>query len=245
MERQDVSLKESNFLRASGATPLIGEGSTAAQAMVVENVVVSVTGGMSAKNKDIVMDSIQYATMKSSNARKGIEWYESFTKEMTLCGFASTRFNSGSYRAKESRLTMDTLGLEILASLLGSAAGGSLTGTLLVGLAAKTFEKLKSEDKPLKLFQSSSKSGHDLSFAIVAGTETAEGDVILAMAMVTIDVSVNVANVLFWDFNSSSVNINRAEDIKQLNQRQWRRAEKRVDDYLMSETEAAFERFSV
>lgn len=245
MERQNIGFNENNFLRTPGATPLIGEGSTAAQAMVAENVLVSVTDGMSVKNKDIVMECIQFATMKSGDARKSVEWYESFTKWMSLCGFTSTRSQFGSYRAKESRLTMDKLGLEILASLVASAGVGPLTGKLLLGVAAKAFEKLKSEDKPLKLFQHSSKPFDDVTFAVVAGTETAEGDVILAMAVITIDVNVSVTNVLFWDFNSSSVSIERGEDIKQLNPRQWRRAEKHVNDYLASETDKAFEIFSL
>jgi hypothetical protein len=104
---------------------------------------------------------------------------------------------------------------------------------------------LKNEDKPLELFQRSTRPWDDVSFAIVAGVETADGDVILAMAVVTIDVNVAETNVLFWDFSSSSVKIERGEDVKQLNHRQWRRAERFVDEYLMNETETAFEKFSL
>ncbi|MDB6142825.1 MAG: Uncharacterized protein JWP80_1869 [Pseudomonas sp.] len=245
MEKQGIGFNENNFMRTQGTSSLIGDDPNASQAMVIENVLVSVTAGMSARNKEIVMDCVQYATMQSGNARKSVEWYESFTHALTRCGFPSTRSRFGSYRAKESRLTMDKLGLEILASLVASAAVGPLTGPLLLELAAKTFDALKREDKPLRLFQRSSKPWDDISFAIVAGVETPDGDVVLAMAVVTIDVNVSVTNVLFWDFNSSSVKIERGEDVKQLNHRQWRRAEKFVDDYLMSETEAAFEKFSL
>ncbi len=249
MERQNLDWSDSTPVRAVAASPLVGGDGAGtqpqAQAMVIENVLVSVTAGMSSKNKEIVMDTVQYATMVAGNSRKSVEWYERFTSAMTQCGFPSTRSRFGSYRAKETRLTMDKLGLEILASLIASAAVGPLTGKLLMDLAAKAFNALKSEDKPLQLFQRSSKPWDDVSYAIVAGVETADGDVILAVAVVTIDVNVSVTNVLFWDFNSSSVAIERGEDVKQLNHRQWRRAEKHVDDYLMRETDAAFEKFNL
>ncbi len=241
---ENIDVNDNRRLRESVSTPFVERTSLGAQAMVIENVLVSVTAGMSSRNKEIVMDTVQYATMVAGNSRKSVEWYERFSGAMIRCGFPETRSRFGKYRAKGARLTMDKLGLEILGSLIASATVGPLTGQLLMELAGNAFDALKREDKPLQLFQRSSKPWDDVSYAIVAGVETADGDVVLAMAVVTIDVNVEVTNVLFWDFDSSSVAIERGEDVRQLNNRQWRRAEKDVDDYLMNETKAAFEKFS-
>lgn len=208
--------------------------------VVIENVVVSIVDGMSTKNKEIVLDAIQYATSKAGHARKNIEWYETFVREMHTCGFPAPRSRYGNYEAKNSRLTMDKVGLEILADLIGAAAIGPLSGKLLLGVVGKAFESLKSQDEPLELFQRSTKRFDDVSFAIVSGVETPEGDVLLAMAFVSLKVSVSATNVLFWDFNTSMVTIERGESVTILNPRQWRRAEKLVDHYLTRQIEAEF-----
>ncbi|MGV6396570.1 hypothetical protein ACTUVN_002004 [Pseudomonas caspiana] len=209
-------------------------------AAVVENVLVSIAGGMSSRNKEIVCDAIQYAMTRAGNSRKNVEWYETFMNSMKTCGFPSTRARYGEYQATDTRLTMDKLGLEILTRLIGSAVSGPLSAKLLLGLVGSAFESLKSQDKPLELFQRGVKRFNDVSFAIVSGVETADGDVLLAMAIVTIKVQLSVTNVLFWDFNTSSVTIERGENATILNHRQWRRVEKLVDEYLTNEAIAEF-----
>ena len=209
-------------------------------AAVVENVLVSIAGGMSASNKEIVCDAVQYAMTRAGHSRKNIEWYETFMKAMTTCGFPSTRARYVEYRATDTRLTMDQLGLEILTKLIGSAVAGPISANLLLSLVGSAFESLKSQDEPLELFQRSVKRFNDVSFAIVSGVETADGDVLLAMAIVTLKVQVSATNVLFWDFNTSSIAIERGENATILNRRQWRRAEKAVDQYLTNEVLAEF-----
>ncbi len=209
-------------------------------AAVVENVLVSIAGGMSSRNKEIVCDAVQYAMTKAGHSRKNVEWYETFMRAMTICGFPSTRARFGEYQATDTRLTMDKLGLEILTRLIGSAVAGPLSGKLLLGLVGSAFESLKSQDEPLQLFQRSVKRFNDVSFAIVSGVETVDGDVLLAMAIVTLKVQLNVTNVLFWDFNTSSVTIERGENATILNRRHWQRAERLVDEYLTNEVLAEF-----
>jgi hypothetical protein len=206
----------------------------------VENVLVSIASGMSPTNKEIVCDSVQYAITKAGHARKNVEWYETFMRSMSTCGFPSPRARYGDYKAVDTRLTMDKLGLEILTSLIGSAVSGPISAKLLLGLVGSAFENLKSQDQPLELFQRSVKRFNDVSFAVVSGVETEDGDVLLAMAIVTLKVQLNVTNVLFWDFNTSSITIERGENATMLNRRQWRRAEKLVDEYLTNETIAEF-----
>jgi hypothetical protein len=209
---------------------------------VMENVLISIVGGMSAKNKEIVLDAVQYAKTMAGYSVKHVEAYEIFAHEMQNCGFPATRSRYGNYEAKDSRLTMDKVGLEILTGLIGGAAVGPLTGKLLLGLVGQAFESLKSQDEPLELFQRSAKQFGDVSFAIVSGVETAEGDVLLAIAFVSLKVNVSATNVLFWDFNTSALTIERGEHITQLNPRQWRRAEKHVDKYLTDQLEVEFSR---
>lgn len=209
-------------------------------AAVVENVLVSIAGGMSSRNKEIVLDAVQYAITRAGNARKNVEWYEKFMNSMRTCGFPSTRARYGEYQATDSRLTMDQLGLDILTRLIGSAVSGPLSAKLLLGLVGSAFESLKSQDKPLELFQRSVKRFNDVSFAVVSGVETQDGDVLLAMAIVTLKVESSVTNVLFWDFNTSSVTVERGENVTALNRRQWRRAEQSVDEYLTKEVIAEF-----
>lgn len=209
-------------------------------AAVVENVLVSIADGMSSRNKEIVLDAVQYAITRAGNARKNVEWYEKFMNSMQTCGFPSTKARYGEYQATDSRLTMDQLGLDILTRLIGSAVSGPLSAKLLLGLVGSAFESLKSQDKPLELFQRSVKRFNDVSFAVVSGVETQDGDVLLAMAIVTLKVESSVTNVLFWDFNTSSVTVERGENVTALNRRQWRRAEQSVDEYLTKEVIAEF-----
>lgn len=208
--------------------------------LVVENVLVSIVGGMSTKNKEIVLDAVQYATTKAGLARKNVQWYEDFIREMHTCGFLSSSFRYGNYEASRSVLTMDEIGLEIIKGLIGGAVAGTLTQNLLKGIVGNAFASLKSQDKPKEIFQRSTKRFDDVSFAIVSGVEKPDGDVLLAMAFISLKVSVTATNVLFWDFNTSSLTIERGENVTILNPRQWRRVQPLIDRYLTDQLEAEF-----
>lgn len=240
---QSASNIDENVERMSHVPSLTNESSTTA--VVVENVVTSIVGGMSKSNKEIVLDAVQYATTKAGNARRNVEWYEKFIAAMRDCGFPSSQERYGEYQAGTRRLTMDQIGVQILSGLITSAAVGPLSGPILLGLVGKAFESLKSTSEPLELFQRSTRRFNDISFAIVTGMETDDGDVLLAMASVSLKVDITATNVLFWDFNTSSMKIERGENCTILNHRQWRRAERKVDQYLTEQTDAAFAKFDI
>jgi len=243
MNDQYLNVRTPARVSSADEAAVLGGVKESGEAYVIDNVLVSMFTGVSSENKEIILDIIQYATSKAKGTPKSLERYEVLINAMRTCGLAVRSGRYGHYQAADSRLTMDKLGLNILASLISSATVGPLTGKLLLELASKALDNLKSQDKPLKLFQRASKPFDDVNYAVMSCVENAEGDVMLAAAIVSIDVSVSATNVLFWEFNGASAKIERGEHIFQFNRRQWRRAEKNVNAYLEQATDAAFEKF--
>lgn len=191
---------------------------TKPEAMVTSDTIVSIVAGMSRENKLIVRRTVQFCSMVASNEhpRGGVAWFDRYEELLGLCGWVSPQWSTTDYSASNTRFTMDQVALDILKSAIVAAALPGPASVLLLKVAADAVDALKDDEKPLRLFEQSSKKHNGAKFAIAASAQSDEGDVVMAMGALDFRTSLSVTNVLFWEWSRSSVAINRAESVMEL-----------------------------
>ncbi|MCS3472808.1 hypothetical protein M2401_006574 [Pseudomonas sp. JUb42] len=204
---------------------------------VANDVVISIVSGMSKKNKQIVKDTVLLSSM---GARKkfpagGIATYNEFIRRMSLCGWTFQHSAMSTYTTESSRFTMEQEGLKILASAVSAMALPGPTSALMLKVAKDTIDVLRANDKPLRLFESSSKTKDGVGLSIASAVES-DGEVLMAVGAIDLATSLDVTNVLFWEWNSSSVSVNRGECQMFLNHRHFESVQSEIEKVL---TEAA------
>ena len=194
-----------------------------AEGVVAGNSLVSIAAGMSDYNKQAVKDTVLLATLAANKSypRGGVQWYRMFTRVLTSCGWFSQGTGFSDYRVGNTRFTMEQTALKILASAITAAALPGPTRLLMLKVAKDTVSALQDSNEPLRLFEQSSKTHSGAKFAIGSSAESRDGEVIMAMGALDFSTNLNVTNVLFWEWNSSSVRIKRAENHMTLNQRHY------------------------
>ena len=188
------------------------------EAMVSNDTILSIVAGMSRENKVIVRRTIQFCSLvaSSENPRGGVAWFERYEELMKLCGWVSPEWSTSDYRTRNTRFSMDKVALDILQSSIIAAALPGPAAAAFLKVAGDTVNALKADDKPLRLFEQSSKTPGGAKFAIAASAQSAEGDVVMAMGAIEMRTSLNITNVLFWEWSSSEVVVKRAENVMEL-----------------------------
>ena len=183
------------------------------EAFVANDTVVSIVAGMSKKNRVKVKDCMLFASLAASTKfpEGGVAWYNYYRFVLAYCGWTPSLLGLSKYNASKSTFTMEQVGLEIIASAVTAAA---LPGpaSLLLQVAKDAIATLQKSEKPLRIFESSSKKHSGAKFAIGSVVESKDKQLVMALGAIDFTTSLNVTNVLFWEWSSSSVSINGAGD---------------------------------
>lgn len=193
------------------------------EALIINDTIASIAAGMSKENKQIVKDTLLFATLAANAADPtgGAAWYRQHKAVLNFCGWGNQQWAVRDYQSRHSRFTMDQVALEILGSAITAAALPGPTSLLLLKVAKDTVTALQRNEKPLRLFESSSNQSSGAKFAIASSAESLDGDVVMAMGAVSFKTRLDVTNVLFWDWIGSSVDIMAAEDHVFMNRRHY------------------------
>lgn len=194
------------------------------EGVVAESSIVSIVAGMKRENKQIVKDTVLYATLVADklHSEGGVEWYDEFVKRLKICGWTPQSTGFSDYHVSNTRFTLEQEALKILQSAILAATLPGPTSVLMLQAAKDTVTALQKDDKPLRLFENSSKTTKGAKFAIGSSAESKDGEVVMAMGALNFDTSLDVTNVLFWEWSSSSVQIQRAENVLIFNDRLYR-----------------------
>jgi len=183
--------------------------------------IVSFLQGMSRKNKDDVLNSFMFARLAASyqydSKAEGDQWYKLFIQVMSDFGWVGFKDRYTRYTASERRFTMDQVGLKILATAIAAASLPGPAAAALLTVAEGAVAALQQNTEALRLFERQSRKHRDADFAIASGMQLQDGDLLMAMGSVHITATTEVTNVLFTEWQSSSVSIVRAEDVVVLN----------------------------
>ncbi|WP_426119149.1 hypothetical protein [Pseudomonas sp. DSP3-2-2] len=204
-------------------TALMRDDEKSAQALVINDTIVSLVAGMSAANKAVVKDCMLFASLNADKTfpEGGVQWFNQYKTVMAYCGWTSQSAELSDYKSANSRFTMEQEGLKILSSAITAMALPGPTSLLLLKVAKDAVEVLQSSEKPLRLFENSSKTAKGAKFVIGSAVESQDNELAMALGAMDFATSINVTNVLFWEWNSASVSIKRAENHLILNQRHF------------------------
>lgn len=229
------------------ALDAVDSGVTPSEAAVANDMIVSLMAGMRERNKQIVKDTVLFASLVADKAYPagGVAWYDRFETVMKYCGWLPQSSAFSDYRASNSRFTMEQEGLKILASVITAMALPGPTSALMLKVASDTVQALQQSGKPLRLFETSSKTHNGAKFAIASAVETKDEEVVMALGALNFATSLDVTNVLFWEWNGSSVQIKRAESVMTLNQRHFEGVRDVINDRLAGNAREALAEFEI
>lgn len=204
------------------------------EAVVAGNTILSIAAGMSKYHKGIVKDSVLFATIAATNRfpNDGVERYGHFVRVLTACGWLTQASGMSDYRVGNRRFTMEQAALEVLKSAIAAAALPGPTSLLLLNVAKDAIAALKNDEPKRILFDQKSRNYSGASFATASSAESADGEVVMAMGALDFSTNLNVTNVLFWEWSSSSVRIKRAQNHLTLNQAHYERIRLSVETKL-------------
>ncbi|QVW23949.1 hypothetical protein KJF94_29695 [Pseudomonas hormoni] len=214
-------------------------------AAIMGSGIVGFLEGMTRRNKRIVKNTYAYADIASRllfpNKVDKVARYEAFKKLMFAMGW--TEYNSAFtyYKSTTSKLTMDNVALDIVYSAIGGAAGPA--GAALKVVAEKTIEALKKQPDAVKLFERHAIEASGANFGVSVCKQDDEAEVTMAVGTVRYDTSANNTKVIFFDWNSSDVEIYRGKALFTIHEEDLRK-EAAAIKFLDDLREAVFMEFS-
>lgn len=179
-------------------------------AAVVSNGVVSFVSGMREENKADVRNSYLYASLVASKqypkSEDGEKWYELFATVMNQLGWTFVDKSYTRFSSSDVSLTMDKIGLQMIASAVASAALPAAIGPALLKVAGTALEGMKdpANAKPFSLFKRHSDKDGGGQYTLASCAEDEEGEVIMAFGAVHDQHDNNDGNILFVGWNSGS-----------------------------------------
>ena len=223
-----------------------------AGAAVTGHGIIGFVEGMSEQAKNDVLDSYSYATLAAdrrySSTRESGKWYQTFREVMTrVMHWTSQDAAYSSYSSRERLFTLDQVVLDVLAKSLAAAGVGAIGAPQLLDIAATAVGKLNQNPAPLQLFNYNSSRPVGGGRAMVGGcTESSDGVIVLAVGAVELKTDLTVANILFFNWNSVSVDLQRNSDVFVFNQSLYaRQRREKVRDALDKSADAVMELYPI
>ncbi len=221
-----------------------------ASAAVVGQAVIGFVEGMSQQAREDVLDTVTYATLAADKRYNVVtqngEWYSTFRAVMTRAlHWASQDIAFVSHSSREQVVTMDKIGLDLIASSITAAATGGAAGPLLLQIAGDAVEALRKQDEPVSLFNRRTRKPGGARFLIGGCNESRDGVIALAVGAVEAKTEISVGNVLFFNWNSVAVDLNRSADVFVFHQSLYAQRRERVRQALLEAADAAFLEFPI
>ncbi|KTB57666.1 hypothetical protein [Pseudomonas syringae] len=220
-----------------------------AEAAVVAGGLIAFGEGVSRQNKDDVMNSFLFATLVANRAfsaeTQSDQWYDKFNEVLSKIGWLSTHWNYSRFNAGRQRFTMDEVGLEILGSAITAAALPGPASLLMLKVAADAVAALSAKKEPLRLFERQTKTHRGGSFRIASCIESQDGTLNLAMGAVSFKTNSEVTNVLFWEWQDTSVETWKGEDNLVLNTGLYARHRELIQQRLGDSAKSAIDEFKI
>jgi hypothetical protein len=183
--------------------------------------IVAFVNGASAQNKQDVLNTFMFARLAASyefdSKRQGDNWYSLFSQVMLDLGWVGFKSRYTRYAATEQRFTMEQAGLKILAAAIAAASMPGSAALAMLTVAKDAVQALRENSEAARLFERQTKDHRDADFAMASCVQLAGNDLVMAMGSVHMKATTNVTNVLFTEWQRSSVSIMRAEDVVTLN----------------------------
>lgn len=186
------------------------------QATVVNNVIAVFSASMSKQNREDVRNCLHYCTLaadnKYPNEIDGQRWYQHFVAVLKQFGWLSLSESNEHSQSSEHGLTLDAVAIKLIQGSLVALASPVLSTGVVLPLIGDAVKGLGSNAAASSLFNSRSQGKSGSRFAIAACVENADGDVQMALGMVSSDETSSSKQALFATYNSASKHFYAAND---------------------------------
>jgi hypothetical protein len=224
-----------------------------ASAAVAGHGIIGFVEGISRQAREDVLDTFTYASLAADKRHSVVTqngaWYKVFREVMIRAlHWTPQDVAYTSYSGRERVLTMDKISLDLLASSLvaaGAAATGGAASPLVLQVASDAVKALKENPGPLRLFDGRTKKSNGVRFMVGGCRESQEGVIVLAVGAVEMKAQITTGHVLFVNWNSVSLNIQRSADVFVFHQSMYAARRDRVRAELSKAADAAFLEFPI
>lgn len=186
------------------------------QAAVVNNVIAVFGAGMSQQNREDVRNCLHYCSLAADkqfpNEIDGQKWYRLFVSALKQFGWLKLSDSKEFSQSSEHGLTLDAVAIKLLQGSLVALASPVLSAGVVLPLVSDALKGLGSNAAASSLFSSKSQGKSGSRFAIATCTENADGDVQMALGMVSSDETSSSKQALFATYSSASKNFYAAND---------------------------------
>jgi hypothetical protein len=225
-----------------------------ASAAVAGQGIIGFVEGISRQAREDVLDTFTYATLAADKRHDVVSqngaWYKVFREVMTRAlHWTPQDVAYTSYSSRERVLSMDKIGLDLLASSLAAAGATAATGgaasPLVLQVAGDAVKALKDNPGPLRLFDGRTKKPNGARFMVGGCRESQDGVIVLAVGAVEMKTRITTGHVLFVNWNSVSLDLQRSADVFVFHQSLYALRRDRVRAALSSSADAAFLDFPI
>lgn len=247
------SVEESQlFFESAQMTPLVqtqqvrgllsmGKEGVGQQDLLVGNETPSVIGfsdNLDEDKRQAAADSIhfaeRYANTHSDIKATPLEWHAKYSEAMRHCGWTLTNSKYQEHVNKQVNVTMDSIVMDIITAVAGRNAPAMLE--LLQGV----FDKVKSEESLVTLFDNNSKKGKNAEFRIVPCLQSAKGTAITAYLAVDCELDTQEGGAWFWEWKLSNLKMKKVATMVELNMRMYERNRELIYEALDMSSEEFF-----
>ncbi len=193
---------------------------------------------LSYENRQAAKNSTQLAEKFADgkadrNTQSGL-WHSHYSKAMWHCGWFMANNDVGVLKKRDKTVTMDTVVMEIIATVAGANAAAFLP------LMGKVLETIKTDAKVVTLFEQQSRTGANNSVRLMPCIETANGEVISVFTGFEHEYNENKGGALWWKWDLSSIDIKKVATMVNFNFDHYKRQESNILTALGASSDSFF-----
>lgn len=177
-------------------------------AAVISNVIAVFSAGMSQQNRDDVRNCLHYCVLAADkqfpDEVEGTKWYGVLTAALKQFGWISVSNSYDRVGSNDFGVTLEQIGVDFMKAALSAAALPGLSAASIVPLIGTAMAGMQASVEASSLFNRKAKTDRGSKFGIAACSESADGDVAMALGVVSSDVQSSSTQALFATYSSAS-----------------------------------------
>lgn len=226
--QQGASLKR--MARLAGG-PALADGIGDVALMSTESpVVLAFADGLSADKRQMAMNAALfaevYANSKSDRDNAAVAWMKAYRDAMLQAGWFMGSTDSETYTSNSLNVTMDSVVLDIVASVAGGNAAA------LLPLVGKTLEKIRENQELITLFDKNSSGASKNSCRILPCLESENGMAVSLFIGLEFNQHDLKGGSLFWKWEKHDLEIQKVATMVNWNMDRYQRNEDKILAYL-------------
>lgn len=175
-----------------------------------------------------------YANSKADRDTASVAWMAAYREAMLQAGWFMGSADSETYTSNSLNLTMDSVVLDIVASVAGGNAAA------LLPLIGKTLEKIREKQELVTLFDKNATGATKNSCRIIPCLESENGLAVSLFIGLEFDKRDAKGGALFWKWEKHDLDIQKVATMVNWNVDRYKRNEQNILKYLDGDSDSFF-----